>query len=95
LGTFWHHGEVVRTLAETLPYLDSPLQVQLAAYLKREVETYLLDPAYYEPRSACLDFDTDTLQDPCARTVRPRQSGCGTTPAWSTNGSTHCTSTPP
>lgn len=72
LGTFWHHGEVVRTLAETLPYLDSPLQVQLAAYLKREVETYLLDPAYYEPRSACLDFDTDTLQDPCARDGAPQ-----------------------
>jgi hypothetical protein len=67
LGTFWHRGEVVRTLAEAIPYLDAPVRRGLAAYLKREVEDYLLNPHYYEYRWACIDYDSGTIEDPCDR----------------------------
>ena len=64
-GLLWHHGTVVHTLARTLPYLEAPVSQALQAYLKREVETYLLDAYYYEYRQACLNYGAGTVLDPC------------------------------
>ena len=65
--SFWNHGETVRTLAETIPYLDVPVRQALEVYLKRAVQKYLLNPDYYEYRWACIDYDLDAIQDPCDR----------------------------
>ncbi len=62
---FWHHGEVVRSLAEAIPYLDDPVRQALVAYLKRVAEGYLLNPGYYDYRFACLNYDSATIEDPC------------------------------
>ncbi len=67
LGTFWHNGEVVTTFSETLPFLSPDNAEQLKDYLHREVTDYLLNPHYYEYRWACIDYDTQSLIDPCER----------------------------
>lgn len=66
MGTFWHEGEVVRSLAEAIPYLNSEVAGQLKKYLKTEVNYYLLDPKFYEYRFACIDYDQKQILDPCA-----------------------------
>ena len=64
-GTFWHEGEVIRSLAETIPYLDGSTAEALKTFLKQEVEDYLLSSDTYQYERVCLDFDTNSLQDPC------------------------------
>jgi len=66
-GTFWHNGEVVTTLSETLPFLSQTNATKLKSYLQIEVTGYLLNPHFYEYRWACLDYDTQSLIDPCER----------------------------
>lgn len=65
MGVFWQEGDVVRSLAEALPYLDVEVANQLKGYLKTEVEDYLLNPTYYEYRYACIDYDQKRILDPC------------------------------
>lgn len=65
LGTFWHEGEVVRSLSETIPFLDPKVANKLKLFLKKEVDQYLLNPTYYEYRWACLDYKSKELLDPC------------------------------
>ncbi|KUK56576.1 MAG: hypothetical protein XD80_1846, partial [Synergistales bacterium 53_16] len=67
IGTFWHHGEAVTTLSEALPWISDNNATQLKTYLQNEVTAYLLNPSYYEYRWACLDYDTQSLMDPCER----------------------------
>ena len=64
-GSFWHEGEVLRSLAETLPYLDQTTSADLKTYLSQEIEDTLLSSDSYEYERVCLNFDTNTLQDPC------------------------------
>lgn len=65
MGTFWHAGEWVSTLSRALPYLTPATQKQLNEFLKDYLVSDLLNPAYYEYRQACLDFDQNTVLDPC------------------------------
>ncbi|MEA4906486.1 MAG: PQQ-binding-like beta-propeller repeat protein, partial [Anaerolineaceae bacterium] len=65
-GSFWHSGEVVRTLAETIPYLDASTADRLSAYLQQYIVSYLLNDDYYQYRWACIDYDTGSIQDPCS-----------------------------
>ncbi len=67
LGAFWHEGEVIRTLAETIPHLDEPLKAQLKAHLQGQVQAHLLNPKRYEYRYACWNYDSGQLEDPCTR----------------------------
>lgn len=62
---FWHSGEVIRTLAETLDYIDEPLKTHLINYLRNEIETYILNSSYYAYRFACIDYDSGQVDDPC------------------------------
>jgi outer membrane protein assembly factor BamB len=64
-GSFWHSGEVIRSLVDTLPYLDRDVALHLKDYLTSEVLNHLLEPRYYEYRYACIDFDSQSVLDPC------------------------------
>jgi outer membrane protein assembly factor BamB len=65
-GSFWHSGEVIQSLVDTLPYLDRDVALPLKDYLTSEVLNHLLDPRYYEYRYACIDFDSQSILDPCS-----------------------------
>jgi outer membrane protein assembly factor BamB len=64
-GSFWHSGESIRALVDTFPYLERDVALQLKDYLNSEVVNHLLDDRYYEYRYACIDFDTQSVLDPC------------------------------
>lgn len=66
-GAFWHDGEVIRTLSETLDYLDDLLKSQLKNYLKNQIENYLFNGNYYAYRYACIDYDSGQVEDPCGK----------------------------
>lgn len=66
-GSFWHEGEALWSLAAALDYLDEPLRGRLVNYLMQWVDETILDADSYRYEFACIDFDTDTIQDPCAR----------------------------
>jgi hypothetical protein len=54
--TFWHDGELVRAVAEALPYLDAASQAAARTYLRSEVSNYLLDDSDYEYRQESLSY---------------------------------------
>ena len=66
-GTFWHDGEVVTTLSEAIPFIDPENADQLNNYLQKLVVDRLLNPYYYEYRWACVDYESQSLLDPCER----------------------------
>jgi outer membrane protein assembly factor BamB len=74
-GSFWNSGEVIRTLVDTLPYLDKDLALYLKDYLTSEVVNRLLDNRYYEYRYACIDYDTQSVLDPCPQEERGISTG--------------------
>jgi len=49
----WFEGELVKSLAETIPFLPQDLQSDVKDYLKAEVENYLLDPSQYDYQHQC------------------------------------------
>jgi uncharacterized repeat protein (TIGR01451 family) len=51
--SLWQEGEVVRSLAATLPYLAEANQQALKQYLRREVQEYLLDASQYDYEHQC------------------------------------------
>jgi outer membrane protein assembly factor BamB len=65
LGTYWHSGEWVSTLARTLPYLSEENKQDLVNFLREYIQAVLLNPDFYEYRRACLEFDTNGAVDPC------------------------------
>jgi outer membrane protein assembly factor BamB len=69
-GTFWHEGEVIRTLSETLDYLDEPLKTQLINYLRNEIGKFIFNSNYYAYRYACTNYDSGQLEDPCRQEGR-------------------------
>jgi hypothetical protein len=74
-GSFWHSGEVIRSLVDTMPYLEDELALRLKDYLNSEVINHLLDDRYYEYRYACIDFDTQSILDPCPQEGRGISTG--------------------
>jgi outer membrane protein assembly factor BamB len=74
-GSFWHSGEVIRSLVDTLPFLEDELALRLKDYLNSEVVIHLLDDRYYEYRYACIDFDTQSILDPCPQDARGISTG--------------------
>lgn len=62
---FWHHGEVVRTLSEAIPYVDEPLRTQLINYLRNEINDYILNNSYYQYVRGCVNYDQGEVQYEC------------------------------
>lgn len=62
--SFWREGEVIVSLARTMPYLDAAMQSSLRSYLQDEAQTYLFDEPY-SYRARCLIYDIG-LVDPCS-----------------------------
>jgi len=54
---FWFEGELVRSVAEALPFLPSALQSQARDYLRTEAQTYLFNPSEYESHRDSLVYD--------------------------------------
>jgi outer membrane protein assembly factor BamB len=61
--SLWQEGELVRTLASTLPYLTQENQDALKLYLKQEVQNYLLDPGQYEYKKQCQFYGGYAVTD--------------------------------
>jgi outer membrane protein assembly factor BamB len=74
-GSFWHSGDVIRSLVDTIPYLEDELALKLKDYLNSEVINHLLDDRYYEYRYACIDFDSQSILDPCPQEGRGISTG--------------------
>ncbi len=53
---FWFEGELVRTLAESLPFLTGNLEAQVRNYLRSEAQNYLFNPTGYESRQDSLSY---------------------------------------
>ena len=53
---FWFEGELVRTLAESLPFLPPDSQTQVRDYLRSEAQNYLFNPTEYESRQNSLSY---------------------------------------
>jgi uncharacterized repeat protein (TIGR01451 family) len=58
---FWFEGETVFALAQTMPYLEPSLQAELKAYLRREAEDYLFNPAEYVPERRCIEWEDRSI----------------------------------
>ena len=72
LYSFWREGEVIASLARTLPYLNPALRSNLKSYLQNEASTYLFDEAY-SYRERCLVYGIQYLIDPCTSSAYPGQ----------------------
>jgi uncharacterized repeat protein (TIGR01451 family) len=70
--SFWREGEVLASLARTLPYLDASAQAALRGYLQNEVSVYLLDEPY-SYRQRCFVYGIEGVIDPCDSSDYPGQ----------------------
>ena len=56
---------MIRTLTEAIPYLEQETAAALKVYLKEEIENNLFDSDNYQYVRVCLNYEANTLQDPC------------------------------
>jgi uncharacterized repeat protein (TIGR01451 family) len=63
--SLWQEGEVIRTLAYTMPYLTKENQNALKQYLRNQVVNYLLDPDQYDYELQCQLYNSYAVVD-CA-----------------------------
>lgn len=56
---FWFEGELVRVLAEALPFLPLDVRSQTHHYLRNEAENYLFNPSEYTSGQDSLAYDED------------------------------------
>ena len=68
--SFWREGEVIASLARTMPYLDAATQTALCSYLQGEASTYLFGETY-SYRARCLVYGVDEVIDPCDPSAYP------------------------
>jgi len=61
--SLWQQGEVIRSLAHTMPYLTEENQGDLKAYLRDEVLNYLLDAGQYGYKQQCQIYSSYEVVD--------------------------------
>ena len=64
LHGFWREGEVIRSLAETMPYLRPDVQASLRVYLQGEAVSHLFE-GNYSYRSRCIVYGEEGIIDSC------------------------------
>lgn len=69
INSFWKDGETITALASAVPFIDEPLKTEFKAYLKNQVQNYLLNANLYQYRQSCIDYKTRLIQDPCASSL--------------------------